>query len=313
MVGVKLSEAMKSETLWVSAEGIRDATGHDITPLIVGLSQSVVKTPDNKYLVRLKDLEEHLVLIQEVASLLGVPSEEKKDPREKPEKINATRWLPAKKLAKEAKVPFEGVVKLIKSGDLPAKKWGRGWLVDPKESKRIPELLRPPGPNKGGNPDPGSGPDQNHQKDLEGSMPAGSKGEDTGLDLEDPDQNLLLSGSEKLYSREGPEGETRKPDQGKDDDVPPPFGQDDQGKSGAGPVAAYVSITVRGEKGCLISDVVRELNVREDAIRRWITRKAVKTMGDEEHLDPESLKAFLMREKPGTVVNFIRHRGAPRI
>lgn len=312
MVGVKLSEVMKPETLWASAEEIRDATGHDITPLIVGLFQSTVKTPDNKCLVRLKDLEDHLVLIQEVAnSLLGVPSEEKKDPREKPEKINATGWLPAKKLAKEAKVPSEDIVKLITSGVLPAKRWGRGWLVDPKELERIPELLRPPGPNKGGNPDPGSGPDQNHQKDLEGSMPAGSKGEDNGLDLEGPDP--LLSGPERLYSRESPGGETPKPDQGKDDDIPPPSGQDDQGKSGTGPIAAYVSITVRGEKGCLISDVVRELNVREDAIRRWITRKAVKTMGDKEHLDPESLKAFLMREKPDTVVNFIRHRGAPKI
>jgi hypothetical protein len=317
----------KSNESWVSVEEIQKATGCDIGPLIVGLSQSAAKTPDNKYVVRVGDLKDYLALVGEVVKSLS----EKKEKTERLEKIDTTGWLSGRKFAEAANIPLSVVNELIASGKLRAKKWARGHLVDPKEIESMPILLgrTVPEPDKGKGSDPSPpggeteipGQDGKDEKILpqgsEGSFGHGSyeggilpepKKEDAGTDS-GPGPDPLLSGPERLYSREGPGGEAP----GKDDDVPPTSGQDDQGKSGTGPIAAYVSITVRGEKGCLISDVARDLNVREDAIRRWIKRKAVKTMGDEEHLDPESLKAFLARERPDTVVNLIRHRGAPKI
>jgi len=358
---VNLLEGRPNES-WVSVKQLKEVSGCNITPLVVGLSQSAAKIPDKEeYVVRVGDLKKHAVLIQEVLnSLLGTSFEVGKKKDQKPEKIDTTGWLPGRKFAKEAKVPYEDIIKLIRSEDLPAKRWAKGWLIDPKQLERIPELLKvegfdaslgrqggtPPGPggegadlnpdpdtgfgdNSGGSsPDPdvtgaGAGADTGPSDTDSGPIPGADTDTDTdtgaGASPNDPDAGSAPDTSQDQDIQGPGEGgdETPRPDQGKSDDIdsrvyPRPDDDSDKGRGSGSrrdPIAKIVSITVRG-KGCLISEVASDLGLPVSTVREWVARGAVKTKGDNEHLDERSLEEFLIDNGRATTVNFVRHRGS---
>ncbi|MDD5696436.1 MAG: hypothetical protein PHO90_00485 [Candidatus Pacebacteria bacterium] len=310
----------KSNESWVSVEEIQKATGCDIGPLIVGLSQSAAKTPDNKYVVRVGDLKDYLALVGEVVKSLS----EKKEKTEKPEKIDTTGWLSGRKFAEAAKVPIGVVNELIASGKLRAKNWARGYLVDPKELESMPMLLGrtvpepdkgkgsdppPPGGETGisgqagkdektlpqgseGGLNPDSGSDQNHQKDLEGSTPSGSdQNVDKGVGKgSDPNQK---AGAGDTQTAGAVPGKNTAPGSGD-------------------PLKKPVCIKVKIDGSCDPGDVAIATGVSVFTVQKWAKDGAVKTDANG-NINTESLKDFLIKQGRATSITWEKKKGMPSI
>ncbi|MFA5446445.1 MAG: hypothetical protein WCX24_00605 [Candidatus Paceibacterota bacterium] len=271
----------KNLNQWMSAEEIKKETGCDIEPLIIGLSESVAKSPNKGYVVYLKDLAEYLATVGRVAaSLSGTPSEEKK-PKKQSSRF-PTDWLTGREVAKRLNRPLEDVVGVIASQELSAKRVGRGWLINPEELEKISQLLNPPEPQGGD----GVVPDISFSSDPE------------------------VQG--KPADSEPPKEGEKDPDQNKDEEKGPPSAPPDRTGQESG-IIRTVSVRVRGEKGCLPSDIAQDLKLPLSTVKIWIDNEAVKLMPDGEYMDLESLKEFLVRQGRATTVNVIKYRGAPQM
>ncbi len=278
-----------------------ELTGYDIKAIIDGMSELVAKNPKGDVvIVRLKDLKEYLINVKSIAeALLG-----SSPPKNSSKNSNPDNWLNARDAAELLSCSRLEVNLMIKNKKIRGRVVGRGCYVDPESIKEFLAQKAIIRPASGSTTSPDTVVPQDNVDENSGDN---NSANDSSMDIVIPADDTDQKGK----------GEEDPPITG-DDSVDPlpvevpekpaePAGVGSEAPPKKPDLADSKTLTIRKRQhGCLTDDVAEALKISPISVRKWIAdpNSGVKhtTIGDVDYITPESLKAFLFKQRNTTVL-----------
>jgi len=265
-----------------------------------------------------------------------------KDKIPKPEKAkNNIEWLTGKKAAEKLNCSYKIVLELIKKHGLPAKIRGKGWQINPNELEEFlkanQELIRSFLESETvRNVETKIVPSSGDSEKLQDITDVPKEGDETDkIDQDQSQTSTALSvivpstavlevavpqNTESEKDSNQDTGSTESSDEPENDSTSSE--NDEQSKptdkktsQNNEPIDHYISIKLT-KYGCRIDDVAMALpNISITTVMKWIEEHKVETIngpgprGIEQYIKPESLRAFLLKQR-NTAVTFNEIKGA---